>query len=630
MTSVGPGSPAKTLTPGGKRGYKDYVRDADEESIFHSERRPSKFLRLTEDAAFDYQLTKWSEKAKNSSSWLWLCPQIHPMFSKRTAGNGYRAQGGERFLSLVPQVHPQYVAPTERKRRPVENIPNAFSHSQSETQNGHHLHGVAHSSPTQRQHPALRPPGDPISFDPVWWWPDVIHKNNFHTESGLLLVGNPENSRAGIMPTYEIFFAMIQAGLARRNADSSYALRNRELDEVQRKYDKMIEDKAKCEEEQKDVDRITSGNYGEYDHDTFEWAMKRHSEVIYRIRALESEEEQLQVQQDDIYARHQAVNVSTMAVEKTLWDLLDDLLVRIGVFPSVDDNDQNPRVRVVHAREPADDPNMDWPENNWNDEIPGEWKPAPFEDKGSEVFGPLEEEEAESTWNNAWKDYPRNDHLLALQDVLYQTAEEAIRVEREFNDVREQYDRELQTYMFHQRGKRDNASVRSYQLEEEFGPIWLEKCRKISAKMQEADRGHAQAECALSDANRHDREVRRRPSKPELRLPGQTEAIEPRRFGKRISSRKRRWIDEWLEDVYMKPGDEDRQKPGEEPAQPITVATDEASRSLRSEDVPMATGHRRRRIDRYVLRSRDLRQDTSNTALQQLHLDWARKVGERM
>ncbi|KAI4619044.1 hypothetical protein J4E83_005996 [Alternaria metachromatica] len=340
----------------------------------------------------------------------------------------------------------------------------------------------------------------------------------------------------------------------------------------------MQHDDNKLGVEAKELDRVTSSNYGEYDEDTFEWAMKRRSEVILRTQANVLQKVKLEEQQNDVYARHEAVETSMRDAEHTLWVLLDELLVKIGVLPGIDDADKNPRVQILSAKEPVDGSSLNWSENNWNDEIPGEWKPAPIVDKGSEVFGALGEEEPESTWNNAWEDYPRNDHLLALQDVLYQTADEAIRVEREFNNVREQYDQELKTYMFHQRGKRGNAS----------------------------------AECALSDANRHDREVRKRPYKPELGPPGQTEAIEPQTFGKRISSRKRRWIDEWLEDVYMNPGDEDRQNPGEEPGQPFTVATDEASRSLRSEDVPMATGSRRRRIDRH------------------LHLEWARKVGERI
>lgn len=306
------------------------------------------------------------------------------------------------------------------------------------------------------------------------------------------------------------------------------------------------------------------------------------------------------------------------------------MLVKIGVLPGIDDADKNPRVQIVSAKGPVDGSSLSWSENNWNDEIPGEWKPAPIIHKGSKIFGPLEQEEPESRWNDALKDYPRNDHLLALKDALYKTAEEATRVELDSNNVREQYDRELRTFMFRQREKREDASLRSLQLEEEFGPIWLENCRNSFAKMQEADRGYAQTECDLSDANRHDREVRRRESKPELSPPAQTKAIATRSFGERISSRKRRWIDGWLEDVYMEPRDEDRQKPGEEPAQPIPVPMDEASRLLRSEDVPITTGHQRRRIDRYVLRSQDLRQDTSNSALQQLHLDWARKVGEWM
>lgn len=610
----------------GKRGFEDYVSDSCEKNVSYPERRPSKFLRLTEDAALDIQPTYRSEKGKNTSSWLWLSPEIHPMFSKRKADHDYRAQEDVKFLRLAPQVHPQYVAPTEGKNKPMRTLASGSSHNQSQARNSHLSHGIPSASSTLQQHP----PAGLIPFDPVWWWPDIIHKDDFHNESGLLLVGSREKSRAGIVPTFELFCAIIKAGLARRDADSSYALRNHELDEVQRKYDKMVEEKAKCEEEQQELIRLTSSNYGGYDRETFEWAMKRKSEVIYRIRALEAEGEELQVEQDNIYARHHEVNVDTMAVEKTLWDLLDDLLVRIGVLPNIDGDDKDPRVQIVDTREHVDDLNLDWPENNWNDEIPGDWIPPPIVEIYSGAFRPLQQEEPESTWNNAWNDYPRNENLLALRDALRQTADEATRVEKEFNNVREQYDQELKTYMFHQRGKRVNASVRSYQLEEEFGPIWLEKCRNISSKMQEADRGYAQAECDLSDAHRHDREVRRRKSKPELGAPAHTKAIATQHFGERMSSRKRRWIDEWLGDVCIEPRDEDQEEPGEEPGQPITIAMDEASRTLRSEDVPMATGQRRRRIDRYVLRTQELRQDTTNTALQQLHLDWARKVGEGM
>ena len=612
-----------------KRCFQDFTDDVGLQSANHSTGRPYKFLRLTEDSAPFFPATAGRGKARPASNWLWLSPEIHPLASERKSDRDCRARGGEQFLKLVPQIHPQYVAPGETGSRPVGRSPGASSPHQSKSQNDNLSHGSISQSPTLRQYPDSRHP-DPGRFHPVMWWPDTIKRENFYEDSGLLLIGNGFDECAGIVPTYEMFVAIVKAGSARREFNASCAWRDRELDTIEAEYTKILHDDKECGVEAKELDRVTSSNYGEYDEETFEWAMKRRSEVILRTQANDVQKVKLQEQQNDVYARHGAVETRMRDAEYTLWVLLDELLVKVGVLPGIDDADKNPRVQILSAKEPVDGSSLNWSENNWNDEIPGEWKPAPIVDKGSEVFEALGEEGPESTWNNAWKDYPRNEHLLALQDVLYQTADEAIRVEREFNNVREQYDQELKTYMFHQRGKRGNASVRSYQLEEEFGPIWLEKCRKISAKMQDADRGHAQAECALSDANRHDREVRKRPSKPELGLPGQTEAIEPRSFGKRISSRKRRWIDEWLEDVYMNPGDEDRQKPREEPGQPITVATDEASRSLRSEDVPMATGSRRRRIDRYVLRSRDLRPDTSNTALQQLHLEWAQKVGEWM
>ncbi|KAI4941344.1 hypothetical protein J4E91_010789 [Alternaria rosae] len=249
-----------------------------------------------------------------------------------------------------------------------------------------------------------------------------------------------------------MFHAIVQAGSARRDFDALCAWRNRELDTIEVEYAKILDDDKKCGKEAKELDRLTSNNYGEYDEDTFEWAMKRRSEVILRTRANDAQKVRLQEQQNDVYARHEAVETRMRDAEHLLWDFMDEMLVKIGVLSGINDADKNPRVQIVSAKVPVDGSSLNWSEDNWNDEIPGEWKPAPIIDKGSETFGPLEQEEPESTWNNAWKDYPRNDHLLALKDALYKTAEEATRVELEFNNVREQYDRELRTFMFRQRG----------------------------------------------------------------------------------------------------------------------------------------------------------------------------------
>jgi len=619
-----------TRSAQGKRRFQDYAVNNYPTSAHQLTERPNKFLRLTEDAPFDPEPTCRQRSARTVSSWLWLSPEVHPSFAEKANNTSSKAPAIGGFLSLVPEVHPQYKKPTKRKVKTCKLAPQAALNTHSRTR-----FTVASSTvvPYSADDEYLdEPPPEHLPpYRPTWWYPEIVRKQNFHTESGLLLVGYGQNPFASIMPTYELFRAILVAAVARREANSSWIRHGGVIDDIKQKYTATAQDSDKCLDAIKDFDLLFRS---EDDPQRREWFMKRRGDYVQRIDVNNAEIAKLEDREDKAVARHEQVLDQTKASEDALWVLLSNLLVKIGVLPSTSSINNKPPVLVEDANESCERSYHDWPEDNWNDEVPGEWKDTPAVAKGKTPTEVQQFEDPENTWNNAWEDYPMKDPLIMLRDRYTQKAQEANRVEVEFNQIRDRYKTELDAFLFHRRSTHPDLQKEPQQLEEEFGPIWLQKCRDMTGKFKEADKEYEDASQALSDANRRDRATKR--DCPEIhtnQVAARDETTAPQQFKDLLPRRKRRLIKEWCEDTSKQLSNEEVEELRRNTDQRrLSIDIDVPSNPLHSggEDVPIATGHKRRKIDRFKRRNEGQWPDTSDDALQAVHLAWAREVGEHL
>jgi hypothetical protein len=351
-----------------------------------------------------------------------------------------------------------------------------------------------------------------------------MRREDFYSESGLLIVSNGSNGCAGFLTTFELFCAILNTARMRREVDASWAWHNREITDIKHKFATIRNDSEQCLDEIKDIDVILSY---EKERNALTHLTERHRELVQRIESNNTEEAKLQERQNGANSRQQDVLEKSKVSEYSLRLLFDDLLFKIGVLSNINSIDKTPRVQVID--EDGSWADWYWSEDNWNDEVAEEWKHAPVELHDAITTNPSQCDDPENTWNNAWKYYPVEEPLMQLQDIFHQRAEEANRVELEFIKIRERYDYELKAYLFHQKGQyhgeEDDEEERQQRLEEKFGPIWLQRCREVSGKMKEVDEAYMQAEQALSDANRRDRETKRGKSEPRRHLLVQRQAV---------------------------------------------------------------------------------------------------------
>jgi hypothetical protein len=87
-----------------------------------------------------------------------------------------------------------------------------------------------------------------------------------------------------------------------------------------------------------------------------------------------------------------------------MWPLIDSVLSTVSVMPG--DNGAHPRVPILDEDK---DTLHDCPEN---DEVPANWTFASYSPREKD---PEYHEDADSTWNNAWVEYPVQNTLALLE-----------------------------------------------------------------------------------------------------------------------------------------------------------------------------------------------------------------------
>jgi hypothetical protein len=85
-----------------------------------------------------------------------------------------------------------------------------------------------------------------------------MRREDFYSESGLLIVSNGSNGCAGFLTTFELFCAILNTARMRREVDASWAWHNREITDIKHKFATIRNDSEQCLDEIKDIDVILS------------------------------------------------------------------------------------------------------------------------------------------------------------------------------------------------------------------------------------------------------------------------------------------------------------------------------------------------------------------------------------
>jgi hypothetical protein len=294
---------------------------------------------------------------------------------------------------------------------------------------------------------------------------------------------------------------------------------------------------------------------------------------------------------------HQEVFEEYQQGQDDLQVFLDGIFGDIGVLPDTDNIKKAPPIPVLDPDRGEGDLFWDWPENTWNDDhncIEPSIRSSYHEDP-------------EATWNNSWNDYPHEYDVHWLSASLEKKREQALNAAFDFENFRETYHTQLERYIIDHRREQKDPSVKypdSNDLEDRFGPVWLSKCQSITREVIRTEQDFFTTEEKLINVKRPDKLLASHDedglTHQNLRLSNTQSVADVHNFGELVPSRKRKYIDDWLEAGSM----QSKQRK-------VHVTDDTVSMfdlSERSDQISLAEyaeGYQRRKIDNYICQTRE-------------------------
>jgi hypothetical protein len=243
----------------------------------------------------------------------------------------------------------------------------------------------------------------------------------------------------------------------------------------------------------------------------------------------------------------------TLAFQKSqgeILPLLEDLFEQLGTLPAADDIDGPIPVAVMQSVPKEDGADMlEWPENTWNNthkHYSPELTGNATQDPGQET----PHDDSEATWNNAWYNYVQDDSIETLRWDVKVARKEADQAKFAFDNFRDDYYTELQNYLFRFHGNHyDHAEAAD--TEDKFGPLWFKQSQDMTKRLIQAEKKLEETQTRLKNtvlaASTLDKDANVDKSEANLStLVKAVDADDVRQFGRHVSSRKRRHIDDWL------------------------------------------------------------------------------------
>ena len=406
------------------------------------------------------------------------------------------------FLSLVPIDHPK------ANLRSADNVVKAVDRTDAAVQ----TYNPVHTEP---------------------WYPSVIYHNDFMRRTPYFHHIDLDDETVGVpslILNWELFRSLWKLAMATRQLQGKQEWMEKERYRYSNLYRELYQ---RSEKEQKAIDDLQ--NVGEFRPGLWPELYRIGDIHEQNIAANNATVDRLYAEEERVIASYTRALTRVREAQDELWPFLDNLFGSLGVLPDSNNLDAPIEVPVIEPDLESDDAQfVEWPENNWNDDCnhPG-W--------GSEGLESTEYHDPDAAWNDAWQEYSTEEPIKRLRLEVEDKRRDALNAKAEFDNFRGTYDEEFYKYL----GRTPAAQAVA---EKSFGPVWLEMSQAVTRRARDTEEAFYSAEERLSEAKRAAKlQIRAGASRDEISYVKVWDEAEVDNFGQMVPCRKRKHIDDWLE-----------------------------------------------------------------------------------